>query len=251
MDDFRQVFNRVPEEFDKWRPRYCEEVFRDIIAYASVTESSSALEIGPGTGQATEPFLKTGCAYRAIELGAPFTDFLRKRFAAYRNFSVIHDDFETHDFGGEQFDLVVSAATIQWIPEEIAFPKTYALLKSGGTLAMMMTHSDDKTPNEALYAEIQAVYDRYFQPEHRYSCYLEYANTAKYGFGEMERREYPMVRVLRTEDYLSWIGTHADHITLEEPHRSAFFGGIRDAVDRFGGSITVNDTVILYLTRKP
>lgn len=251
MDDFRKVFNRIPEEFDKWRPRYCDAVFQDVIAYASLKEDSGALEIGPGTGQATEPFLRTGCAYQAIELGEEFTAFLRERFASYKNFSVVHGDFETHSFGEETFDLVLSAATIQWIPEEIAFPKSYALLKSGGALAMMMTHSDDWTDNPALYEAIQRVYDRSFRPEHRYSCYLEYSNTAKYGFGTMERREYPMTRVLTTEEYISWIGTHAEHITLEEPHRSAYFEGIRQAINSFGGSITVKDTVILYLTRKP
>lgn len=251
MEDFRKVFNSIPEEFDKWRPRYCDAVFEDVIRYASVTPASEVLEIGPGTGQATEPFLKTGCGYRAIELGEEFTAFLRNRFRQYENMDVINADFETHDFGKDRFDLVFSAATIQWIPEEIAFPKVFEILKSGGAFAMMMTFSDEKGPNEALYEEIQKVYDRHFHPEERYTCYLEYENTAKYGFPEMERREYPMTRVLTADEYVSWISTHAEHITLKEPHRNAFFSGIRQAIESFGGSITVNDTIILYLTRKP
>ena len=31
MMDFRTVFEQVPEAFDQWRPRYCEELFRDLI----------------------------------------------------------------------------------------------------------------------------------------------------------------------------------------------------------------------------
>ena len=69
MMDFRKTYDRIPEEFDKWRPRYCKELFAAIIDYANITSESSILEIGPGTGQATEPFLKTGCRYLAIELG--------------------------------------------------------------------------------------------------------------------------------------------------------------------------------------
>lgn len=42
-----------------------------------------------------------------------------------------------HDFGNQKFDMIYSAATIQWIPEEIAFSKAFDLLKPGGTLAMM------------------------------------------------------------------------------------------------------------------
>ena len=32
--DFRKTFDRIPDQFDKWRPRYCDELFRDIIEYA-------------------------------------------------------------------------------------------------------------------------------------------------------------------------------------------------------------------------
>jgi len=32
--DFRKVFDCIPEEFDKWRPRYCDELFADVIEYS-------------------------------------------------------------------------------------------------------------------------------------------------------------------------------------------------------------------------
>lgn len=81
--DFRKVFDSIPNEFDKWRPRYCDELFADLIAYAKLGQGKTALEVGPGTGQATEPILKTGCSYLAIELGENFTDFLKGKFSAY------------------------------------------------------------------------------------------------------------------------------------------------------------------------
>jgi hypothetical protein len=56
--DFRKIFDSVPEEFDKWRFRYCEELFADVIAFSKLDEQKAALEIGPGTGQATEPILE-------------------------------------------------------------------------------------------------------------------------------------------------------------------------------------------------
>ena len=73
--DFRKIFDSSvsPEEFDKWRSRYCDECFVDIIEYARLNTNKTVLEIGPGTGQATEPILRTGCSYLAIELGENFT----------------------------------------------------------------------------------------------------------------------------------------------------------------------------------
>ena len=67
--EFRKGFDRIPDDFDKGRLRYCDEAFADIIQYAELSPEKSVLEIGPGTGQATEPILKTGCNYLAIELG--------------------------------------------------------------------------------------------------------------------------------------------------------------------------------------
>ena len=107
--DFRKTFDRIPEQFDKWRPRYCDELFVDVIEYAKLGSDKTALEIGPGTGQATEPFLKTGCNYLAIELGEHLAEFTKNKFNSYSNFHIVNDDFETHDFGTQKFDLVYSA----------------------------------------------------------------------------------------------------------------------------------------------
>lgn len=251
MADFRKVFDGIPEKFDKWRPRYCEELFADVIGYSKLDSDKTALEIGPGTGQATEPILKTGCSYLAVELGENLAEYTKSRFRKYDNFRIVNADFETYDFGRNRFDLVYSAAAIQWIPEEIGFPKVYDILKSNGTFAMMFTRTDYRTPNEALYSAIQKVYDKYFHPETEYTCKLTYGNVVNYGFVDFECRSYYKTREYSADDYVSLISTHADHITLQEPYRSKFYEGVRDAVLSFGNRITLNDTIVLYLARKP
>ena len=67
--EFRKIFDTIPEQFDKYRPRYCQELFDYLIGYAKLGPKKTVLEIGPGTGQATDPILGTGCDYHAIELG--------------------------------------------------------------------------------------------------------------------------------------------------------------------------------------
>jgi hypothetical protein len=116
---------------------------------------------------------------------------------------------------------------------------------------MFMTHSDFKTPNEALYNEIQEVYKQYFHPETEYTCKLNYENAVNYGFIDLERRNYQKVREFNADEYISYISTHADHITLQEPYKSNFYAGIRDVILRFGNSIKLYDTIVLYMTRKP
>lgn len=230
--DFRKIFDDKvsPEILDKWRTRYCDECFADVIGFAGLDEGKSALEIGPGTGQATEPILRTGCAYTAIELGENYTQAMISKFAAYPNFQIVNADFETYDFGEQQFDLVYSAATIQWIPEEIGFPKVYSLLKSGGTFAMMLTRTDFRTPNEALYARIQESYDQYFHPQTEYTCRLAYSNVENHGFVDFECRHYYDTRVYTADEFIAWTIIQAPHLTLREEDKENFIAGVREAI---------------------
>ena len=251
--DFRKIFDMSvpPKEFDKWRTRYCDELFADVIENSRLGINKAALEIGPGTGQATEPILKTGCLYLAIELGENFTEDMRNKFGLYDNFQIINADFETHDFGKNKFDLVYSAATIQWIPEEIAFSKIYDLLKSNGILAMFMTHTDYRSSNKALYQKIQSVYDKYFKPETPYTQHFKYENAMNYGFIDFVCRHYHKVREYNADEFVSWTRIMAGQLTISEPYKSKFFEGIRDAILSFGNKITLLDDITLYLVRKP
>lgn len=250
--ELRKIFDTIPEQFDQYRPRYSPALFEDLIACAGIGKDASVLEIGPGTGQATEPILDTGCDYHAVELGERLCEMMKRKYGDRPNFHIACDDFITRDFGDQRFDAIYSAATIQWIPEDVAFSKTFGLLKPGGTLAMMLTVSDYRTPNPALYAQIQKVYDAHFRPETPYTHGgFGYANATNYGYVDFERREYSGRRAFTAEEYAAFCGTHCDHLAIPEPHRSLFFDGLRRAVLAAGDEIVFNDTYVLYLTRKP
>ena len=45
-------FNENADNYDRLRPRYCQDLFADIAAYAGLQEGAAALEVGAGTGQA-------------------------------------------------------------------------------------------------------------------------------------------------------------------------------------------------------
>ena len=216
--EFRRIFDTIPEQFDQFRPRYSLELFEYLIQYAKIGPEMSVLEIGPGTGQATDPILQTG----------------------------------SYDFGQQQFDMVYSAASIQWIPEQIAFSKTFELLKPGGILAMMLTKSDYKSTNEELYEKIQRLYDQYYKPDIPYTHGgFKYDHASKYGFVDFEKRDFHGRRELNPDEYVSFCGTHCDHIVIPEPYKTPFFEGLRKVVAENGGKVVFEDTYVLYLTRKP
>ena len=189
--EFRKIFDTIPEQFDRYRPRYCPALFEYLIHDAGIGPGKRVLEIGPGTGQATDPILQTGCDYHAIELGEHLCAKMREKYDRFPNFDLVHDDFITHDFGQQRFDMVYSAATIQWIPEEVAFSKTFELLKPGGVLAMMLTRSDYRTPNEALYEKIQQLYAQYYKPDIPYTHGgFRYDHAPDYGFVDFSEHDF-------------------------------------------------------------
>ena len=52
--EFRRIFDTIPEQFDKSRPRYSPELFEYLIDFAQLGPEKKVLEIGPGTGPATD-----------------------------------------------------------------------------------------------------------------------------------------------------------------------------------------------------
>lgn len=250
--EFRKIFDTIPDKFDQYRPRYSQELFDWLLKYADIGPDKSVLELGPGTGQATDPVLNTGCDYHAIELGEHLYAKMKEKYADRPNFSIVNDDFITHDFGDQKFDMIYSAATIQWIPEKIAFSKTFELLKPGGVLAMMLTHSDYKQANEILYEKIQKIYDEYYRPEEEYTQgSFGYTNAPEYGYIDFERRDFYGERVMSAEEYVQYSGTHCTHMVIPEPYNTQFFDGLRKAVLDAGDKIVFKDTYVLYVTRRP
>ena len=53
--EFRKIFDTIPEQFDKYRPRYSQELFDAMISYGKIGPGKTVLELGPGTGQASGP----------------------------------------------------------------------------------------------------------------------------------------------------------------------------------------------------
>ena len=91
--EFRRVFDTIPEQFDKFRPKYSEELFAFLNERVGIGPGKRVLEIGPGTGQATDPVLRTGCEYHAIELGEHLYRKMKEKYDKLPNFNIVNDDF--------------------------------------------------------------------------------------------------------------------------------------------------------------
>ena len=233
-------FNEVHVEYDKWRPTYISELYKDIMDFNEINEFSNVLEIGIGTGQATLPILEKGCLLTAIELGDKLAEFTKEKFSKHKN-----------------FDMIYSATAFHWIPEEIGYPKVYKMLKSGGIFARFANHPYKDKGNQELDIAIQEVYSKYMptstlSPEYgEKQCEKMAEGIKKYGFIDVNYKLYHRTRTFNAKEYVSLINTYSNHRALEENKRSEFYKEIENAIDNYGGKITIYDTIDLQLARKP
>lgn len=233
--DKRLLFNENILNYDKSRPRYCTELFSDIINHAELGSGKSCLEIGCGTGQATEPILKTGSSVIAIELGDKFAEYVKNKFESFTNFRVVNMDFENYS-SDEKFDLIYSATAFHWIKEEIGYPKVFNMLKSGGTLALFWNRTRPNT--DPVHEKIDEIYKKYgdyinyvdkntlVQDDNE--LYENIKNTImRYGFIEVEFHLYRGTRTFNADGYISVLNTYPNHIAIPEPVRSKFYAEIK------------------------
>lgn len=248
--DKRLVFDTIPEKFDKWRCKYSPELFEHIVKVSDLGPGKTCLEIGPGTGQASDFAIDSGCDYMAIELGEHLAQKMREKYSSRPNFSIVNADFETYDFGDKKFDLIFSAATIQWIKEDVAYTRVRDLLKDGGILAMFFMRSDYQKNNPALYEDIQKVYSEYFVTDQPYTQKFDYRNGTSYGLNFLEEVSFPGRREYNADEHNEYLGTHCTHIALNEKYRDLFFNGVHDAVVKHGNKIVYDDQYVLFLYKK-
>lgn len=249
-------FDEVVAEYDRWRPVYPSELYADIFKYRPIEKGSKVLEIGIGTGQATPPILEMGCSVTTVELGSNLAAFSKKKFDEYPNFEVLNMAFQDFDAPSDTFDLIYSASAFHWIPEELGYPKVLGLLKQGGAFARFANHPYKDKGNEPLHLAIQEAYAKYMPgndlgPEYgEQQCKNRADAMKRYGFAEVEHHLYRRTRTFDSKGYVALLGTYSDHRALKEGTRAEFFRCIQDTIDRFGGKITVYDTLELQLGKR-
>ncbi len=256
------TFDTVAAAYEKIRPGYPEELYQALLAYDPVGPGSCAVEVGIGGGQATLPILKTGCAVTAVEYGGHLAQACRQKFAAWPDFSVITGKFEETGLPDDAYDLVYSASAFHWIPEEAGYTKVYRILRSGGAFARFANHPYRGKDQPDLFEAIDGVYAEYYYPYYRKQPVKIHEYTEeqaadrakiaeKYGFTDIRYALFHRTRTLSAGEYRMLIGTYSDHIAMEETVREKFFDKIEETVTRYGGFISLEDTIDLQLARKP
>lgn len=242
-----------PVNYDQFRPTYPADLYSKILEFTSLASNSQILEIGIGTGQATEPFLAAGYHITALEPSANLADFARKKYSGAPNVSLVQGRFE-EIIPNDRFDLIYAATSFHWIRSDSRMQLLQSHLKPGGAVALFWNHP---RPLDPVHAAVQKVYREYLpdDPAQTTPPWTESDATViaeemeASGFKDVQTWIFHQERHLTTEQYLGLLHTYSNHLNQPDNVRLPLMKGIGSVIDSHGGSITIADTIDLHLGR--
>ncbi|MFP3900582.1 MAG: class I SAM-dependent methyltransferase [Acidimicrobiia bacterium] len=140
--DRRALFGDDVSAYDIGRPGYPERVYQLLRDRCGLAPGAQALEIGPGTGQATRCLLELGASVTGVELSPELAHRLRRNHHG-QDLEVIVAAFEEATLPLATFDLVAAATCFHWIPTDVGLRRCAQLLRDGGSMALWWTYFGD------------------------------------------------------------------------------------------------------------
>lgn len=247
----RETFETIAESYDRFRPSYPREAFAEIDAAVGTTSRRRALEIGPGTGQATRLLVALGFRTTCLEPGQRLATILARNLRDATSVVIRNTSLENWELEPAAFDLVLAAQSFHHAVRKTRVQRAAAALVPGGVLALMWNRSiPASTP---VWLAVDAVYSR---------CAPALKSRAGDGdgpvseidasgrFQQVREHRYAWEQAYSGSDYASLAATHSEHVLLPEPGRQALLVALRSAIEEHGDRIVVKRETVLYLARR-
>jgi SAM-dependent methyltransferase len=239
------LFDRVAELYDRVRPDYPAAVYDDLEELAGLSAGARVLEIGCGSGQATQALAERGARIVAVELGPALAELARRRLARFAEVEVVVSAFEDWPLPDEPFDLVVAATSFHWLDAGWALGRVADALRPGGALATIATHHV-AGGTAGFFAAAQECYLRW-DPETTEGLTLpapedvpcddtDLRRSGRFGPAVFRHHERDIAH--STAGYLDVLRTYSGSLSLEPQLRDGLLDCLgRLADERFGGRV--------------
>ena len=260
MTNLKYQFDSIASLYDEIRPKPPIESMTVVKDYAKLDKNSQVLEVGVGTGQATEELADLGCEITGLELGADLAKIAQNKFAANSNVNILNTSFEDWQPEPSSFDLFLCVQAFHWIDTAWGLNASAKNLKSGGSLAIMW-HLELSSITD-FYKATQPVYDRFNHlmidqtiPQRKRPSPNNWETVKKAiekheNFEELKVHRLNWKHHLDKEGYIKLLQTFSNQSLLQGQYKIDFYNAISTIIDDFGGSVTrIRETITLLATK--
>lgn len=242
------VFGDDPHTYEAYRPGYPPAAIDHLLALSG---PSRAIEIGAGTGKATQDLARHGLSITCLEPSPEMAAILSGKVLP--GVDVVVTTFEDWAGPDDRFDLVYAAQAWHWVERPSGYEKVKRLLRPGGALALMWN-----IPTER-YAGFDDVYRRHAphlldETDERIKSRDEppwLGELEQAGFAEVSLFTHDWSVDLDPETYRSLNSTYSDHMLLPEPVRTDLLTSLEQAVHERGGSVTLDYQTQVFSGKAP
>jgi len=265
----KNTFSKVITDYDLARPTYPEAVYQQIMQFSDMRENAIILEVGAGTGQATDLFVNRNHSSESIikknkfflellEVSDEQVTFLKDKYHKHPQITVKKDYFEEYNTD-KQYDLIYSATAFHWVKSEIGYPKAWDMLKPNGTLAVFWQMSSVTYYDDGLFVGLNAIKHKYlpneslgFDAQGIEKVKEKRINQIQSGgcFGIPEVYEFRWTDTYDADRYAALVNTYSSTQTLRSDVRDAYLEEIRRYINNNGGIVKLPQLVMLYLVKK-
>jgi SAM-dependent methyltransferase len=158
------VFDATAEAYDARRSGYPREIVEAAVELAGLSADARVVEVGAGTGKLTEELIAFGLRVDAVEPGANMIEVARRRVSDSDLVRFHPGRFEDVSLPVAAFDAVFSGSAFHWVDPSVGWAKAAALLRPGGTLALLQPLGLRDEADGTATDELEEVFAR-LEPE--------------------------------------------------------------------------------------
>ena len=237
----RLVFGEVAQQYQDARPTYPDGLYDIIAELSGIGPGDQVLDVGAGTGKATESLLARGYDVTAVEPSTEMAAVLRSRFP---DLSVHVSNFEDATLPAHGYSVITAAQSWHWVDPKRGPQRAHALLRPRGWLALFWNAG--ALDGCEWHDELQPIYGR-ITPEMTHEkiasqqdagVQAQFASLRESGlFEEPVTRQVMWQERYTTEAYIVLLATYSNHRMLPVEQRAQLHAAIAEAIDERGGSV--------------
>jgi len=244
--------------YNRGRPGYPDPLVEECVRQAGLENGGRILEIGCGSGQATRSFARRGFHMVCLEPGPNLAKIARQNLHPYPRVVLREERFEDWPHEPESFDLVLAAASIHHVANEVRYMKSAKALKKGGSIAILGNHPGADEPE--FRKELDRIYTRWWGDELA-RMYAKQTLENRIGattrqiedsgqFGPVSIIQHPWTVEYDVPRYLALLDSDSGRLNHPPEAQEGLKRDIAEVIYRMGGTARRGFVAVLALARR-